>query len=226
MPPTDLLAEPRTWRPQSFGGKRPRSVRDPIVEPLWDGDRVLVHVTPGRVEIVDEEGLAVELVPEIEAAVARAARAERMVLDGYLTPQAARSSEGAILGQVAIPTASQMTTQMLLGRARDRKRELSDARPAPIQPGDTLVFVAVDLIALDGEPLFDVPLLERRRQLESVLDEGELVRIGLYVRLPIDAWVGSWRSQGFRAMAFKDANGRYRPGQKADGWAVGQIPRR
>lgn len=220
------IADPRDWRPQAFGNKRAQQIRDPIIEPLWDGDRVLVHVGPDGVEIVDIEGIAVDAVPEIAAAVAASVRAERLVLDGYLTPQASRSGEGAIVGEVSVPTATQMTAQIFLGRVRERKRELQDAPPPEVRPGDVLVFVAVDLIALDGEPLLDVPLLERKRLLESVLEEGPLVRRGLYVRPPVGAWVGSWRAQGFREMAFKEANGRYRPGEKSPGWAASQIPRR
>ena len=34
-------------------------------------------------------------------------------------------------------------------------------------------FVAVDLLELGGEPLLDVPLQERRRLLESIVDEIE-----------------------------------------------------
>ena len=160
----------RAWRPQAFGNKRAQQIRDPIIEPLWDGDRVLVHVGPGGVEIVDIEGVAGDAVPEVAAAVASAVRAERLVLDGYLTPQASRSGEGAILGEVSVPTATQMTAQIFLGRVRERKRELQDAPPPEVRPGYVLVFVAIDLIALDGEPLAAI-LAEAREPQLLVLDE-------------------------------------------------------
>ncbi|HYM83181.1 MAG TPA: hypothetical protein VEY67_03395, partial [Candidatus Dormibacteraeota bacterium] len=104
--------------------------------------------------------------------------------------------------------------------------ELVDSTPAPVAPGDELVLVAIDLLALEGEPLLDIPLLERKRLLDSVLEPSHLVRLGAYVRPPIDPWIGSWRAQGFHAIAFKDANGRYRPGERADDWAVSNIPQR
>ena len=220
----DPASDPHDWRPQAFGDRRAQQLRDPIVEPLWDGDRVLVHVGHGGVEIIDIEGIPVEAVPEIAAAVGEAVRAERLVLDGYLTPQASRTGQERLVGEVEIPTATQMTAQMFLGRVRERKRELQDAPPPEVRPGDLLVFVAVDLLALDDRPLLDLPLLERKRLLESVLEESLLVRRGLYVRPPIDPWIGAWRAQGFRAMAFKEANGRYRPGEKSPTWASAQIP--
>jgi hypothetical protein len=163
---------------------------------------------------------------EIEEAVTQAVQAQDLVLDGYLTPQAAHTGEGAMIGDVEIPTAKDMTTQLLLGRGFEKRRELADMPPPPVRPGDVIVLVCVDLLAIDGESLLDVPLLERKRLLDSALDENQLVRIGAYVRPPVDAWIGSWRSQGFRAVAYKDANGRYQPGSVAEGWATAQIPKR
>jgi ATP-dependent DNA ligase len=221
-----IATDPFDWRPQAFGSRRAQQIVDPIVEPLWDGDRVLVHAAPDAVTIVDLLGELVDLLPEVETSVAAMARAERLVLDGYLTPQAAHGSEGAMLGVIDLPTSKDVASQLFLGRGGERRRGLADQGPAPVKPGETLVFVAVDVLAIDGDPIFDVPLLERRRLLESVLDEDDLVRIGAYVRPPIDPWIGSWRSQGFRAVAYKEANGRYRPGSVADGWATAQIPKR
>lgn len=220
--PTDA----RAWRPQDFGKRKAREIRDPIVEPLWDGDRVIVHVEAAGVAIVDSIGEPVEVVPEIEAAVAEAARAGSLVLDGYLTPQAARSGEGTMLGEVYVPTTKDMTSQLLLGRGGEKRRDLADKPPPPVRPGDPIVLVCVDLLAIDGDSLLGVPLLERKRLLESSIEESQLVRIGAYVRPPVDPWVGSWRSQGFRALAYKDPNGRYAPGAASDGWAIAQIPRR
>jgi ATP-dependent DNA ligase len=71
-----------------------------------------------------------------------------------------------------------------------------------------------------------VPLLERKRVLESILPPGDLVRPGLFVRQPIDSWIGSWRAQGFRGLTFKAANSRYRPGETAADWTQSDLPRR
>ena len=79
---------------------------------------------------------------------------------------------------------------------------------------------------LDDEPLLSVPLLERKRILESVVDESRLVRRGIYVRPPIDSWMGSWRSFGFKRIAFKGANSRYMPGTPNAEWVVGDLPAR
>jgi ATP-dependent DNA ligase len=116
---------------------------------------------------------------------------------------------------------------MVVGQ-RNRRKELLDAiderEEATRPPGHDAVFVAVDLLLLDGEPLLDVPLLERKRLLDAVLVEGPLVRIGIHVRPPVDPWLGTWRNVGFRMLAYKESNGRYRPGEANPGWASARIP--
>ena len=90
------------------------------------------------------------------------------------------------------------------GSARETE---DDSEDAPI------AFVAVDLVALDGEPLVEIPLLERKRLLESVLAEGDLVRRTPYVRHPAGTFIVTWRSFGFGGLAYKAANSRYVPGR-------------
>ena len=81
-----------------------------------------------------------------------------------------------------------------------------------------MTYVAFDLLWLDGESLLDVPLLERRRLLDTVLAESELVRRGTFVRPPIGGWVRSWRAQGFVGLTFRAANSRYEPGATSTEW--------
>ena len=87
-----------------------------------------------------------------------------------------------------------------------------------------IVFVAVDLLELDGQPLLDVPLLERKRLLDAVVEDGPLARRGMHIRPPIGTWISTWRALGFRAIAYKSANSRYRPGEPNDDWATAPLP--
>ncbi len=79
-------------------------------------------------------------------------------------------------------------------------------------------FVAVDLLELDGESLLDVPLQERRRLLESVVDERVQVRVSPAVKQPIGGWLPGWRTAGFTHYVAKHQNSRYAPGERADDW--------
>jgi bifunctional non-homologous end joining protein LigD len=148
-------------------------------------------------------------------------------LDGYLTHQATIAASAAGLGGVDVPSAGELTAQMFLGR-RARRKELvaeADAIAAVEYADSPLAFVAVDLLEIDGTTLLDVPLLERKRLLESIVVQGELLRIGAYVRPPVDAWLGTWRSLGFFDVAYKAANGRYTPGRPSETWATARIPK-
>ncbi len=227
----------RRWRPQAFGTASDRDIRDPLVEPLWIGRRVLVHLersgTGLDVEVVDAAGTTVSAATAdgLEAIVDElrdALRAESLVLDGYLTHQATDSPSASGLGSVEVPGAAELTTRMFLGRGTRHKELAEEARAvAAAETAESpLAFVAVDLLAIDGTPLLDVPLLERKRLLESALAETKLVRRSAYVRQPIDSWLGTWRALGFVSVAFKAANGRYQPGGTARDWAVVRIPKR
>jgi ATP-dependent DNA ligase len=222
--------EPRTWRPQVFGRRQARHVDDPVVEPLWSGIRVLAHVTGKSVDFLDAEGEARDW-PATAEALAAAVQADGAVFDGYLTTEAAGDGVGVVAGpDPEVPTPGTYARQMMFGGfGRNRRAELIESIEAAAEPvltaADDVVFVAVDLLMLDDQALLDVPLLERKRLLEAVLVEGALVRRGMHVRLPIGVWLGTWRSLGFRSIAFKDANSRYRPGTPNDDWATASIPR-
>lgn len=212
------------WRPQGFGRRNVKDVRDPLIEPLWEGERLLVDVSTGRVTAADVDGAPADVEPTIAAALLALTRADHVVLDAHVTAQAARSTEGALVGDVAAPSAVEMAGQLLLG-SRSRRSELSRSLPDE-EPEADRILVVVDLLELDGDSLLDVPLLERKRILESVLGEAPLVRLGAYVRPPVDPWIGTWRAIGFHSIAYKAANGRYRPGETNDGWAIARIPQR
>ena len=112
-------------------------------------------------------------------------------------------------------------------RAVDTVKLKEDALAAhTFAADDEVTFVAIDLLWLDDTSLLDVPLLERRRLLDAVLVESDVVRLGAFVRPPIETWVGSWRSQGFAGLTYKAANSRYLPGQPNPDWVVTGMPRR
>ena len=215
-----------TWRPQAFGRRNVKEIEDPLVEPMWVGDRVIVQVTSNDAQVTDVEGKPVtkdleDILPQLLASV----QADHLVLDGYLTRQATPAAGTVYLVGSVMPTAGQMTSQMLIGRGlRSKALTRLEEKEREIDSGNPLAFVAVDLLSLDGQSLVDIPLLERKRLLESVLAEADLIRRGIYIRLPVDAWLASWRSVGFGELAYKAANGRYLPGETNDTWALVRIP--
>ncbi len=216
------------WRPQSFGRRGARQITDPVIEPLWSGVRLLVHVNAGTVDLRGADGESIDR-PELVTAVTVAVQAESAVLDGYLTAEAVGSGVGVSVAPIVPnPRPADMARQMVMGghsRRAELVNALEEAAPATLAPYDEAALVAVDLLLLDGESLLDVPLLERKRLLDGVILESALVRLGVHVRPPVDPWLGTWRNFGFQSLAYKEANGRYRPGERNEGWATARIPR-
>jgi hypothetical protein len=229
---SDAASAAATWRPQLFGDQRAKEIEDPIVEPLWTGPRVLAFVDGQSVRLSDVDGDPVEGFAQVTSALLEASAGSTMLIEAYLTPEPLQApAEVAGRESVATPKPGEAMAQMIIGSRGDRKDRHRDrteeARRRSIDStDDRQAFVAVDLLWLDDESLCDVPLLERKRLLESILPESHFVRIGTHVRPPIDAWLGSWRAFGFHRLAFKAANSRYLPGRKNPDWATAEIPRR
>lgn len=225
-------------RPQAFADGRPDRVTDPIVEPQWAGIRTLAaidagnsaNLSAGGVALSDEGGDPVEGYPEILDALSAAARSSAIVLDGFLTKQATQDGEGVFLKVDADASVQSAIGHFFLGSRRNRAAEAAEERAALVRaatfgPDDVVSYVAFDLLWLDGESLLDVPLLERRRLLDTVLEETDLVRLGTFVRPPIGGWIRSWKAQGFVGLTFRAANSRYKPGTTSTEWATAPMPR-
>ncbi len=222
----------RSIRPQGFGGGAAERIAEPVVEPLWSGIRVIAACRGAFAEVL-EDGRPFTASGGLGEALATATSAttDGVIVDGYVTKQVATEEPGVYTGVDSVPSTRELLTQGLVGvrrRRRDELREeLEEERAArELDPEEPVNLVVVDLLWLDGQWLLDVPLLERKRLLEAILPGDELVRASPYVRPPIASWVGSWRAQGFRGLAFKSANSRYRPGEKASDWATTSMPRR
>lgn len=221
------------WRPMPFRATDVRRVPDPLFEPMWAGRRALIQVGGGVVELSDDRGAPVAGFSALRVALATTVRAEEAVLDGYLFPGLLPDTTGreSPVGMGAVMTAGEVNRQLFLGSGRSRdqrhqEQEAAAARRVVLDPDAVTSFVATDLVWLDGESLLDVPLAERKRLLESVVDEGELVRRSMSVRSPVEQWFPQWRAMGFREYAAKPANSRYVPGPEGQGWTTALIPRR
>jgi ATP-dependent DNA ligase len=229
---TGVQSDPRTvmagLRPQPFGVGHPERVVDPVIEPMWSGLRVLASIDGHDVVLADALGEPITEHTDVIAALTEAALAGGLVVDGFLTKLPDRDGSGVYVALDDLPTSSQLAGRSLMGIRRTRSEDPMKVKEAAktFGPDDVVTFVAIDLLWLDGESLLDVPLLERRRLLESVLDESDLVRRGVFVRQPIDAWIGSWRSLGFTELSFKAANSRYQPGTATNDWVSVPMPRR
>lgn len=195
----EIPADPHDWRPLRIdGSKGVAYVDNPIAEPIWNGTRVLVFFRDsenadewGEVEVIDEEGDdARSLARRAFDQLRRSILAREAVIDGIVTDQ-------------TIDAGVSM--------------EFDENRP---EQGTDLAFVAIDLLRIDSQTLFDVPLLERKRLLEGLIQQSPLVRISPWVTPPIHAWLRTWKSAGFRGAIVKAANSRYVPGSTTIEWVI------
>jgi ATP-dependent DNA ligase len=217
-------------RPQPYALVRTDRIANPIVEPQWAGVRVLVAVDDGLVALRDEDGQPFTERPLVDRALGRAVRAQSAILDGFLTKQ---PTENVVYEtpKADVPTIGQFIAKPFIGIRRDHQKEAAEEQEhlieaATFRDDETIAFVATDLLWLDGDPLLEVPLLERKRLLESVIDPSELVRVGQYVRPPLQTWISTWRRFGFIGVSFRAANSRYHPDEERPDWTLVPMPRR
>ena len=223
----DLLAD---LRPQRYGFGSTDEVVNPIVEPQWAGIRVLAAIDGGLAAVRDEDGAPFTERPLVERALERAVRAQAAILDGFLTKQ---PTENVVYEppKADVLTLGQFVAKPFFGIRRDHQKEAAQEREhlveaATFREDEMVAFVATDLLWLDGDSLLDVPLLERKRLLESVIEPAELVRLGQYVRPPLQTWIATWRRFGFIGVSYRAANSRYHPGEERPDWTLVPMPRR
>jgi len=225
--PTAQSSDPRDWRPlEARRTNRMPEIKDPIVEPLWQGTRVLAHFTStpdgphrGTIALIDTTGDDVTgEFPEVVTALVDGVYARDAVIDGVLTYQALAGGEGVSV----VAGANVSSMGMLMGRpaevTHDRPQEPAGEQAEP--GSDEVAFVALDLLAVDGQTLFDLPLLERKRQLDGLIVASEYARVSPFARPPVATWFNSWKSAGFAGVVLKAANSRYRPADVAGQWAI------
>lgn len=229
--PRDIAA---AWQPQ-LPGKRPtRAIPDAIVEPDWGGARVVAALT-GDEAALYSHGEEIAVPRELLHALLDAFTAVDAVIEGHLTTAALRSSEGAFPPSprverppILVPPRFRQGVKddpFLLARDHEtRARAIEPEVLEALEGGERHAFVATDLLWLDGQSLTEIPLLERKRQLEAVLGESHLVRVTAFVKPSAVPTLVTWGMLGFSDLFYRAANGRYLPGRENPDWAIGRAP--
>ncbi len=176
-------------------------MRTPVVwtEEKYDGVRCQLHRAPGRCELFSRE-LRETAAAFPEIVEAGAALDHELVLDGEVL---------AHRGDRVLPFSD---LQRRLGR-----KGVSPALRREVP----LVFVAFDLLALDGDVVMDRPLAERRRLMEGL----GLAWPFLLARLEtaagpadLDRIFAETRERGNEGLMVKDPQSAYAPGRRGMAW--------
>ena len=117
--PLPIPDDPLEWAPmRAYDGRRSFEIRDPLVEPLWSGTRVLAHVRvdpdaepAATVRLIEELGadVAPEL-PELTRTLGEGVLALEAIIDGVITRQLTLDGVGA----AAIPEVQSRPTEMFI----------------------------------------------------------------------------------------------------------------
>jgi hypothetical protein len=229
-----LLDLAAAWQPQRPGRRAPKDIVDALVEPDWDGLRVVAALAVDQAVLV-HDGEAITVPAELSPALVEAFGAVEALVEGCLTTMALRSGEGALPPMPGVERPPLLIPRAIRGNVKDdpyvraRDHEKREAALAPkileaLARGERHAFVATDLLYLDGTPLDDVPLLERRRLLDGVLEVSYLVRISPVVKPSAILTQVTWGTLGFKELHYRAANSRYLAGRENPDCAVSRPP--
>jgi hypothetical protein len=231
-PTARVVAE--AWQPQRPGRRAAKDVPDAIVEPEWGGMRVVAALTADEAGLYRDGG-EIPAPDELLRALLDAFLAVEAVVEGHVMTAALRSGEGAFPSMPKVERPPILVPRALRQNVRDdpfvhaRDYEAAASRLEPVvrealERGERHAFVATDLLWLDGTSLLDVPLLERRRLLEGVLEESFLVRRSAFVRPSSVLTLVTWSSLGFADLSYRASNSRYLAGSENPDWVVARAP--
>ena len=177
-----------------------REMKNVAVEWKFDGSRVQVHWGNGKVTIYSRRLENVtKALPEIVDAVKKSIR-ENVILDGEV---------------IAVKDGRPMPFQHVLRRFR-RKHEITKIM------GEISLIVYFFDILYDGEEIIDLPLEERRKRLEKVVKENEIIRIAKQVvtnkKEEIERVFREALEAGHEGAMLKNPKSPYVPGKRGKHW--------
>jgi bifunctional non-homologous end joining protein LigD len=159
-----------------------------VFEVKWDGYRALAYVSQSEVKLVSRKGNDLT---------------ERFATVAKEIAKAVKTPDCVLDGEVC---------------ALDEQGRSSFSAMQQGKPGTPLVYYVFDLLELEGEPLVDLPLLERHKRLEQLLD-----RRNKTVRLSEafddgKALFEAAKQQNLEGIMAKRADSRYAVGRRTRDW--------
>jgi bifunctional non-homologous end joining protein LigD len=162
--------------------------KDWVFEVKWDGYRALAYVRGGEATLVSRNGN--DLTGRFPTVAKELAKAVK-------TPDCVLDGEVCALDEQGRPSFSAMQQA---------------------KPGTPIVYEVFDLLELDGEPLVDLPLRERRRRLEALLDRrNRTVRFSEAFE-DGKALLEAAKQQGLEGIIAKRLDSPYRQGKRTREW--------
>lgn len=175
-------------------------------EVKWDGMRAVVEVRDRRLRVQTANGKdATSSFPELEG-LAGALGVTSAVLDGEIVA----------FDDAGRPSFGRLQQRMHVG---DRRAAASRAESVPA------VLLLFDLLALDDQPLVDLPWAERRRLLEALVEPGPHWQVPA-VHEDGPALLAAARANDLEGVIAKRVDSTYRPGARTREWVKAKVRRR
>jgi bifunctional non-homologous end joining protein LigD len=182
-----------------------------VYEVKWDGMRLVVTVEPGddgepRVRLTSANGNdATAAYPEL-GGLGAALGVRSAVLDG----------EVVAFDDAGRPDFGRLQQRM---HVADRRQAARRARAVPT------VLLLFDLLALDGHDLCDLPLVDRRRLLEQLVQPGPHWQVPAFHE-DGEMLLAAAEERDLEGLVAKRRDSTYRPGSRTREWVKVKVRRR
>src|SRR5436309_2761301 len=159
-----------------------------LFEVKWDGIRLVSFIDNGKLTLQTRAGRIVDDEYPQLQAVSRLVNAKQAVLDGEI---------------VALDEEGRPSFQLLQNRGKD---------PHPMQ------YVVFDILYLDGQRLFRVPLEDRKRLLRDVVRDAALLKYSEHVLGEGKAFFKAAQQKRLEGIVAKLRDSPYQPGVRSSAW--------
>ena len=206
--PAKLSGDPKNWlivrkRDESAPAPRKRADYKPMLATLarevpkgsgwlfevkWDGYRAIGRVAGGNATLTSRNGNDLS---------------ERFPSVAKALEKAVKTSDCVLDGEVC---------------ALDEHGRATFSSMQQGKPGTTYVYFVFDLLEVEGEPSIDLPLTERRKRLEQLLDRSTRAVQLSEAFDDGEALFEAAEKQGFEGVIAKRADSHYLPGKRTRDW--------
>ena len=159
-----------------------------LFEVKWDGIRLVSFIDNGKVSLQTRAGRIVDDEYPQLQAVSRLVNAKQTVLDGEI---------------VALDEEGRPSFQLLQNRGKE---------PHPMQ------YVVFDIVYLDGQRLFRVPLEDRKRLLRDIVRDSDLLKYSEHVLGEGKAFFKAAQQKQLEGIVAKLRDSPYQPGMRSSAW--------
>ncbi len=168
---------------------------DWIFEVKWDGFRALAYV---------------------DSELSLRSRNQKELLDNFPElGELKRQAHDVVLdGEIIILNGGKVDFQALLERGKATSPTEIEQQTKRLPAA----YVVFDILEKDGKPLLDLPLMERKKILQSAVQEGKHVLLADYVDGKGESYYEAILQKGLEGVMAKKKNSQYEPGLRSGSW--------